>query len=67
MEIDVNKMPLNQLKEIERYIDECNGIIEQNLIMPIENINKEKKEEDLFDELSESLSSDNDDSSNMSD
>ena len=66
MEIDVNKMPLNQLKEIERYIDECNGVTEQNLNVPNENINKEKKDEDLFDELSESLSSDNDDSSNMS-
>lgn len=65
MEIDVNKMPLNQLREIERYVDECNGTQEQNL--PNENINKEKKEEDLFDELSESLSSDNDDSSDMSD
>ena len=67
MEIDVNKMPLNQLREIERYIDECNGVTEQYFNVPNENTNKEKKDEDLFDELSESLSSDNDDSSDMSD
>ena len=66
MELDVNKMPLHQLRELERYVEECNGVVPVEA-MEIEKSEKESelKEKDLFEELSDSLSSDEDDSSDM--
>lgn len=66
MELDVNKMPLHQLRELERYVEECNGVVPVEA-MEIEKSEKESelKEKVLFEELSDSLSSDEDDSSDM--
>ena len=68
MEIDVNKMPLGQLRELEKYVEECRGNTEEFLTeTPINNTQKTNcelnKEKELFEELSESLSSDDDDDS----
>ena len=68
MEIDVNKMPLGQLRELEKYVEECRGNTEEFLTeTPINNTQKTScelnKEKELFEELSESLSSDDDDDS----
>ena len=83
MQIDVNKMHFNQLKELDRYVNQClNGcddIINDSSL--IHNCNgdvmvehsetgksQEDKEADILEELSDSLSSDgDDDSSEMSD
>ena len=83
MQIDVNKMHFNQLKELDRYVNQCLNGCDDNIndSSLLHNCNgdvivehsetgksQEDKEADILEELSDSLSSDgDDDSSEMSD
>ena len=59
MELDVNKLPENELKLLEKYVNKCafdkeNSQIETNINYNIPD------EEEMFNDLSESISSDED-------
>ena len=59
MELDVNKLPENELKVLEKYVNKC-AFEKDNLQSGI-NINYNSPEdEDMFNDLSESISSDED-------
>lgn len=65
MEIDVNKIPINQLKQLDKYVDNCLNDTKLSVTENVSNIYEKEdnttennKQSCIFEELSDSLSSD---------
>ena len=58
MELDVNKLPENELKLLEKYVNKCAFEKENSSETNTNNIIPE--DEEMFNDLSESISSDED-------